>query len=977
MDMDRTRWQILSELLDEALALPPEARPAWLEALRLRDPGLLPDMQALLRPAANQGYDPRTTVPSLPPPGMHPERGAGTARVFTPGKTERTVADLSLQGLRMGPWELLSKIGEGGMGQVWLARRADGLYQAQAAIKLLRSDLKASALQTRFARERAVLARLNHPAIARLLDAGISHGQAYLVLEFVEGSSLSEHVREHCSGLVDRVRLLLRIAEAVDHAHAQLIVHRDLKPSNVMVTAGGVPKLLDFGIAGLLDEGESDAVQGELTRQSGRGLTLGYAAPEQIMGQPISVAADVFSLGVMLYELCSGQLPYTARHAPRQALEYAVLHEEPRRLSNRRGAERRELDSADIAHGPGRPADLERVRGDLEAIVMKALRREPGARYGSVRLLMEDLEAWLAHRPVTAQRDDWRHRSRLWLRRNALVAGGTAALLASLAVGLSVSTWQWRRAEAAAKQSTQVTAYLRDLLASASPEQHGGTWPTVLQLLEDSRAKLPEKFRDDPDTRRLLLEVMGDTYHDLNRFDVSIPLREELVALSTERLGADDRRTLDARLQLARSQQVQGQCDKSLATLEALRDPFGRAFGVQSEDYRTLLYVMNGCLTRLGRFDDADRNLANVGKLTEAMYPAGSEHRLSHQNHLASLRMSQGRMREGREALRQTEAWWNDPKIQSRPIALVLRRNTIAAQLRMSAYGGLQETGATLLADMDRLLGQGNDMAAGMRVELARALSESGQVQAAQAMLEDQLARAQAAKVQNPDVLLPLQARVLAAKAKALGAPPAVLKAETRQLLGVLRQRWSTLGYPRGEATLNLARVALALDDAALANEVLAPLRADTSEALRRDRLLMARLAQLEGGLARLQGDLPRSRQQLEVRQAMFGPAADQQQYTEWAAGLDLAWTLVLLRDPQAATALQAAAQRRPPGVPAQHTLDAVHDYLRACLANPAGTESPAARAALQTLRQRQGGAPSSGSDAANLGLGSFSGAFI
>jgi len=333
--IDRIRWQQLSRLLDDALELQGDARAAFVSDLRVVDAELAAQLARMLDATQQRAAE---AAPGLPAFALH--LGQALAASSVEGEA-RGSGHARQVGQRLGAWELLAKIGEGGMGQVWLARRCDGLYEARAAIKLLRDDLAAaggggpfgtSGLAGRFARERAVLARLNHPLIGRLLDAGVAGNQAYLVLEYVDGSSLAEHARAHCPTVAQRVRLLVQIAEAVDYAHAQLIVHRDLKPSNVLVDQAGRPKLLDFGIAGLIDDGQP--VDTDLTRQTGRGLTLAYAAPEQILGSPIGVAADVFSLGVMLFELLSGELPFAPRHTPRLAIERAVLHDEPRRLGS-------------------------------------------------------------------------------------------------------------------------------------------------------------------------------------------------------------------------------------------------------------------------------------------------------------------------------------------------------------------------------------------------------------------------------------------------------------------------------------------------------------------------------------------------------------------------------------------------------------------------------------------------------------------
>jgi serine/threonine-protein kinase len=964
--INRSRWQQLSALLDEALNLPGAQRGPWLAALRHRDAELAAQLEPMLDQADADAVD--STRMALP--GLR-RFDTQLEQALAPGAGATVEA-----GQRLGPWELLRKIGEGGMGQIWLARRADGLYEAQAAIKLLRSDLNAAGLAQRFARERAALARLEHPAVARLLDAGVERGLAYLVLEYVDGWSLAEHVRANCPAVLQRVKLLMQIGEAVDHAHAQLIIHRDLKPSNVMIGRDGRPKLLDFGIAGLLDDDEP--VDGDLTRQTGRGLTLGYAAPEQILGAPVGTAADVFSLGVMLFELLSGDLPFAPHGSPRLAMEHALLHDDPRRLSDLprapggRGAQsHRSVDALDSpAGGARRPVDAGRVGADLEAIVAKALRKEPGERYGSVRALLDDLQRWLEHRPVMARQDEWQHRLRLWLRRNRVFAVGLTAVVASLSVGLATASWQWRRARDAAHQSDQVTHYLTELLASASPDRHGGQWPTVLQLLESSRASLPEKFRDDPETRLRLLEVLSQTYHELNRFDIAVPMFEETVALSARVYGSDDARALQARVRQARTFQVMGQFDRAIAILEPLREPHARAFGPQSEDHRLLLYVLSTSMVRAGRLAEAEPMLTEAGRLTDALYPPGSVARLSHLNHVQVLRVGQGRLREALEAMRQIEPHLDNARRDSPRQWLVFRRNTIAVMLRAGVYDRIEERAQVVLDDADRVLGPGNDLAAGLRNELARYFTEVGNLPRALAQREQNLARARSAGVRNPSVLLPLQVHAALARAQAWAASPEALAAEARELLRQVNAEAKALGYARAEAWINLSRIGLLLDDAELATQAAAPLRADAGLRLDRDQLLASRVAQIEGELARLRGDMPSSIARVRERMTVFERAGDKQVMPAWVAALDLACSLVLAGDAQAARALEDAAARRPPGIPGGHPLDHVQAHLRARWAG----DSAAAQQALDRLARAQG---REGALRRRPLRGSFGGAFI
>ena len=260
-----------------------------------------------------------------------------------------------------------------------------------------------------------------------------------------------------------------------------------------------------------------------MTQVTGRRLTPAYAAPEQILGGPIGTAADIYSLGVMLYELASGQLPFGQRGLGRTALEHAVLHGDVRRITRSLGQA-----DGDTGQGPGRPPDADRAAGDLEAVAAKALRRNAAERYASVGSFIDDLEHWLAQRPVSVRAEDWRHRVRLWTRRNAAVAIGGGLVFAALSVGLGLSLWQRHQAQAAARQSEEVTRYLTELLASANPDRHGGRIPTIFEVLERSRAELRQRFAGDDLTQARVLDVMVATYSDMNRHDIAIPLAQRL-----------------------------------------------------------------------------------------------------------------------------------------------------------------------------------------------------------------------------------------------------------------------------------------------------------------------------------------------------------------------------------------------------------------------------------------------------------------
>ncbi len=430
-------WQRRSALFDAACDMPEDARNTWLSSLYTTAPD---DAVAIAKMLNDfDQIDEQTDA--------HLEIGGVAAQQFTAHLDHATSENTQQLGAgeTVGAWQLINKIGEGGMGEVWLAQRADSTFEGRAAIKFLRTDLNVANAHSsvgqnqivdRFLRERRLLARLTHPGIARMLDAGTHKGEPYLVMEYINGTPITAWAAAHAPRVADRVNLILKVCRATEHAHSQLIVHRDLKPNNVLVNTAGEPSLLDFGIAKLIVDDEDVDTQTALTRLNGRGYTLGYCAPEQVTGEATSVAVDVFSIGVLLFESLTGCLPFK-NEGGRAAIEHAIIHTDAPSIS-------KALEANRISNL--RPIDAHNARGDLEVIVAKALRKNPADRYLSVSALASDLSRWLNNQPVAARHGNWQYMTKLWLKRNkALAIVGTAAFVA-VNIGLVVARMQTVRA---------------------------------------------------------------------------------------------------------------------------------------------------------------------------------------------------------------------------------------------------------------------------------------------------------------------------------------------------------------------------------------------------------------------------------------------------------------------------------------------------------------------------------------------------
>ncbi|HEU4632073.1 MAG TPA: serine/threonine-protein kinase [Gemmatimonadaceae bacterium] len=547
--MDRDRWLRLQPLLDEALELSDAERPAWLAEVSARTPDLAADLQTLLSGEATADRLGFLAQPPAP----------------------------TLEGMELGGYTIEGLLGHGGMGSVWLARRTDGRFEGRAAIKLLNLALLTTAGQARFRREGSVLARLAHPGIARLLDAGVGPGgQPYLVLEYVDGRRIDEYVRERALAPEGCVRLVLGVLDAVAHAHANLVVHRDLKPSNILVTADGTPKLLDFGIAKLLD---ADDERASVTVEGARAFTPEFAAPEQVRGEAVTTATDVYALGVLLYLLLAAHLP-AAASAPGGTLD-----------------------------APRDPAPL--GLGDLDAVLARALRAEPAARYQSVAALADDLRRWLRHEPVSARRGSLAYRARKFVRRHraGLAAAGAVALLsAAYLVQVMEDRERVRRALAEAtinaEKAEQVADFAVGLFGGGAVDAAITDTLSARELLTRGEVQANE-LSGQPAVQAQMLDVIGRIRAERGEYDEARRVLDRALAIRRQVLGDEHPDVATSLLRLA---EVAGSDHTDPSTVSLLRQALEirrRHYGEDDPRTSDARYALVSALHMAGDYEGA------------------------------------------------------------------------------------------------------------------------------------------------------------------------------------------------------------------------------------------------------------------------------------------------------------------------------------------------------------------------------------
>ncbi len=420
-------------------------------------------------------------------------------------------------GREFGHYRILREIGHGGMGAVFLAERADGEFDQQVALKIVRQTIVSSELERHFRRERQILASLNHPNIAKLLDGGVSAiGEPFLAMEYIEGANLLEFAAE--ISIEEKLKLFIKVCNAVEYAHRHLVVHRDIKPSNILVTADGEPKLLDFGLAKPSETSELNA--NETTETAFRALTPAYASPEQLRGQTVTTSSDTYSLGVVLYELLSGEKPFHFENKSLEEILQTVTTGEPpppSAISNSR------LQNSNFKN-PKSKIRNPKLKGDLDIITLKALRKEPDRRYNSVVAFAEDIERHLKGLPITARPQTFSYRSSKFFRRNKITVSAGVLILLSLFVGGIVSFVQFRRAQAEKAKAEQVNSFLQKMLLTANPEQSSnqgkGYSASINDLLAQATQRLDsDDFSSQPEVKAELEYLIGTIYLNQGKLD--------------------------------------------------------------------------------------------------------------------------------------------------------------------------------------------------------------------------------------------------------------------------------------------------------------------------------------------------------------------------------------------------------------------------------------------------------------------------
>ncbi len=730
--MDAHQWEHVCELFEAAIELPPAARDAFVADLG-EEPAIVRDELAALLAQHHDG----TTALGL--------------------DVRPIAAELAMEAMSdtlpdaIGPYQIQRELGRGGMGVVYLARRADGQFEQEVALKLVKLGMDTPQAHNRFLLERQLLARLQHPNIARLLDGGLSaDGRPYFAMEYINGVALMEYCTRQGLGVEARLALFVQVCEGVQYAHRNLVVHRDLKPSNILITQAGEPKLLDFGIAKLLDQ-PHDEQDAPLTQTAMALLTPEYGAPEQLRGEPVTTATDVYALGVILYELLSGQRPYDLGRRSSAEIHNAILSTTPQRPSVRvrassKAAAQGAQTNNDEALASGAPAPSARLvrllKGDLDIIVMHALNKQPERRYNSAAALASDLRRYLTHRPIQARADGLTYRVGKFVRRHAVASITSVVVAVTILSALATAAWQGRIATREAAKADAVSGFLLDMLGSVDPNLAQGREVTVREVLDQASAKLEDgsaAVAGEPAVEAAIRDTIGNTYRALGENDSAALQLQTALQLNRETLGDLHPQTLETMSALGAVYVELGRFDDAQPLyVEALRAST-EVLGEDHEQTQRATARMAGLFWERGDFAAAEAQLRRNFEIRRRTL--GPEHRstLASRMNLAIAIVRQGRTAEATLLIEQTLA------VQRRTLGDSHRHTLFSISNLASAYKELERfdeavvLGQEVLALRRKIMGPEHPETIDAIGNLANAHLLAGQLNEAAALYDEAL----------------------------------------------------------------------------------------------------------------------------------------------------------------------------------------------------------------------------------------------
>jgi serine/threonine-protein kinase len=712
--MNPERWQRIEELFRTVVDRPTADRETFLTQVCDGDEELRREVLSLLARDTSEDFikDPIAIA----------------AREFTARPKEDPIVE------RIGPYRVTRLIGRGGMGAVYEAERDDDQFRQKVAIKIIKSGMDTDFVRDRFLRERRILASLDHPHIARLFDGGSTpDGSPYFVMELVTGEPITTYCRRHRLTVNEKLQLFRLVCSAVQHAHQRLVIHRDLKPSNILITEDGaarLPKLLDFGIAKLLSPDPSQAIT--RTETELRLMTPEYASPEQARGQAVATTTDVYSLGVVLYELLTERRPHEFKTYSPAEIERAICEtqiEEPSKV---------------VDQMTGAPTKLSRqLAGDLDNILLMAMRKEPARRYQSVEQFSEDIRRYLAGMPVVARKDTFGYRAGKFIRRHK--AGVT--ILALLLIMVIVMTVQAARiaqerdrANQEAATAQAVTQSLMAMFEFADPGKSRGDVITARELLDEGADKVVRELKHQPVVQARLLDTIGHLYQSIGAYDREQPLLEEALRLQRQALGPEHPDVATSLSHLAELAKLKGDYAGSESLFREALAMRRKLLGNDRQEVAEILNNLGALLVDRGNFKEAEPMLREALALRRKLF--GEEHRevAGSLSSLGRLMSDTGKFHEAELLYRQSLTMLRKLFGEEHPLVANEMNNLAAMLQEQGDFKGAKTLFSDTLAMRRKLLGEEHPDVAISLANLASALQDTGELEESERLYRQTLA---------------------------------------------------------------------------------------------------------------------------------------------------------------------------------------------------------------------------------------------